>query len=78
MEQGWICGRCHKSNAPWVRSCDCMAMPVPPAIPEPTRTDTPLPPLPQIYCGHVNFVKFGGGLLDDIPRAILERAKTYL
>ena len=23
MNEGWICPRCKKSLAPWVRECDC-------------------------------------------------------
>lgn len=23
IERGWLCGRCGRINAPWVRQCDC-------------------------------------------------------
>lgn len=36
---GWICSRCGKSLAPWVRECDCVEV----RTPYDSRTDYPLP-----------------------------------
>lgn len=37
---GWICARCGKSLAPWVRECDCLTAAGDPLIPVP---DCPSP-----------------------------------
>jgi hypothetical protein len=35
QEYGWICPRCGKSLAPWVRECDCLAAAGDPLMPVP-------------------------------------------
>lgn len=32
MERGWICPRCNRVNAPWVRQCTCPGGTTPPYI----------------------------------------------
>jgi len=46
MNEGWICPRCGKVLAPWIRECDCKVTSSPsaePYYPEP-RTGDPIPP----------------------------------
>jgi len=54
---GWICPKCGKGLAPWVRECDCVSisitLPTPPAIWREPTTGDPLPPVPAYVtvCG---------------------------
>lgn len=65
MNYGWICSRCNRSNAPFVRECGCsQPVFVPTVYPGPSTapdigtpwspnvpgTSDPLPPLPSIIC----------------------------
>lgn len=34
MDQGWICPKCGKVNAPWKESCDCVKLTPTPTYPE--------------------------------------------
>ena len=54
MNEGWICPRCKKSLAPWVRECDCnpdtyVINPGPWVSPRP-QTGDPLPPSGYTVC----------------------------
>jgi len=65
--EGWICSRCQRSNAPWVKTCNCYPIVAPDVNPLPI----------EIYLGHIKFKKIGGEVF-DIPPAILDRAKNHL
>jgi len=50
MNEGWVCPRCGKVNAPWKESCDCVVAPVKNPYPEyPAYPQYPVVPWYPMY-----------------------------
>jgi hypothetical protein len=70
--EGWICSRCGKSNAPWVKSCECVAQ-YQPYYPTVTPSTPLLPPYqPQWYPynDHYTRISYGGNPVNGIDKVI--------
>lgn len=61
-QNGWICPRCGKVNAPWMPACSCSphdsewrhftnTVPVEPIQPTTQKTSDPMPKPPCTFCG---------------------------
>ena len=44
MNEGWVCPKCGKVNAPWKESCDCVEIVKNPYHEYPAYPEYPVPP----------------------------------